>query len=63
MSETRPIYRVLLDGEDIFDVAKPDMVLVNPSLTTELNTAGSFEFTLPPMHRAYDSVQPLTSTI
>lgn len=63
MSEARPIYRVLLDGEDIFDLSKQDLVLVNPNLTTELNTAGSFEFTLPPIHRAYDSVLPLTSTV
>ena len=57
------IYRVLLDGVDIFVPEKRELVLVNPTLSTEINTAGSLEFTLPPAHKAYNSVHPLTSTI
>ena len=57
------IYRVLLDGSDILNYQEKPFILIGPSLTMELNTAGSFEFTLPPSHAFYDRVKPLASTI
>ena len=57
------IYRVIMDGNDILNFQERPFVLLNPSLTTEVNTAGSFEFTMPPSHTFYEDVHPLTSTI
>lgn len=57
------IYRVIMDGNDILDYEDKDHVLLSPQLNTELNTAGAFEFTMPPEHALYGSVQPLLSTI
>ena len=57
------IYRVIMDGSDILDYEDKNHVLLNPQLNTELNTAGAFEFTMPPEHALYGGVQPLLSTI
>lgn len=57
------IYNVTLDGVSIFNYEYPDMVLLDPKLETELNTSGSFEFTMPASHVFYDNVQLLTSDI
>ena len=57
------IYRVIMDGNDILDFEGTDHALLSPQLETELNKAGSFEFTMPPSHEQYDDVQPLLSTI
>ncbi len=57
------IYRVVLDGVDILDYEEPRKVLLSPKLDTELNTAGSFEFTMPPDHERYNAVRPLLSTV
>ena len=57
------IYRVIMDGNDILNFQERPYVLLNPVLNTELNTAGSFEFTMPVCHTFYDDVHPLTSTV
>ena len=57
------IYRVLMDGTDILNYQEKPFILVSPTLTMELNAAGSFEFTMPPAHALYDAVKPLASTI
>ena len=57
------IYRVIMDGNDILNYQEKPFILINPSLSMELNTAGSFEFTMPPAHAFYDMVRPLASTI
>ena len=57
------IYRVIMDGNDIRNYQEKPYILINPSLSMELNTAGSFEFTMPPSHAMYDAVKPLASTI
>ena len=57
------IYRVILDGSDLLDYEDKNHVLLSPQLNTEMNTAGSFEFTMPPGHALYDGVQPLLSTV
>ncbi len=57
------IYRVLLDGSSILDFSSKEYTLLSPSLETELNAAGSLEFTMPSCHAFYDAVHPLTSTV
>ena len=55
------IYRVVLD--EIFDIHTPDNPLLNPSVELEMNAAGSFTFTLPPGHPAWNMVKVLDTTI
>lgn len=57
------IYRVLLDGMDIYDPTKKDMVLYNAVVKTAVSEAGSFEFIMPPGHVFYDSIVPYGSDI
>ena len=55
------IYRVVLDNT--MDIHTPDNPLLNPSVELEMNSAGSFNFTLPPDHPAWDEVKVLKTTI
>lgn len=57
------IYRVVLD--DLYDLHTSDIncMLLNPSLELEMNSAGSFNFTLPPTHPYWNSIEVLKSTI
>ena len=57
------IYRVIMDGNDILNFQEKPYILLNPNLEIELNTAGSFDFTMPPCHTFYDDIHPITSTI
>ncbi|MGO5292878.1 phage upper tail fiber protein [Bilifractor sp. LCP19S3_H10] len=57
------IYQVFMDGVSIFNYDYPDMVLLEPTLEMELNTSGSFDFTMPARHVFYDNVHLLTSDI
>ena len=57
------IYRVLLDGVDIYDPTSKGMVLIDPVVHTEAGAAGNFEFTMPPMHVFYNNVTPYGSSI
>lgn len=57
------IYRVIMDGNDILNFAEKPYILLNPSLETEINMAGSLEFTMHPSHAFYDDICLLTSTI
>lgn len=56
------IYQVKYDGLNIYDVG-PEMTLSNTSVEIELNTAGSFEFTMPPTHQYYNVPSLLTSDV
>lgn len=56
------IYRVYLDGISIYDEGV-SLSLVNPSLSIELNTAGSFSFKMPVVHSYYDLPTMLNQTI
>lgn len=56
------IYRVTFDGVDILGQTQ-ETVLVNARVETQLNDAGSFEFTLPPIHQFYDSPTILQSDV
>lgn len=53
-------YRITADGVDIFTNDDP---LTNVKLTLEVNSAGSLDFTVPPMHIFYDNIQVLKTTI
>jgi len=57
------IYRILADGVSIFDYDYPDMVVLDPLLETEVNTAGSLEFTMPAGHVFYESIHLLMTDI
>lgn len=56
------VYRVIADGIDILG-SDAESSLLSPSLELELNSAGSFEFTLPPDHSAYDDISLMQSEI
>lgn len=56
------IYRVLANGTDIYG-SDTDTAILSPSLETELNSAGSFEFTLPPDHPNYDEITVMMTDI
>lgn len=47
------MYRVLCDGLPIYDLRDEELVLLDPKVTLEVNTAGSFDFKLPPGHPQY----------
>lgn len=57
------MYRVLCDGVPIYDPRDETLVLIDPKLTLELNTAGSFTCKIPPKHPEYDFPQKFTSRI
>lgn len=56
------IYRVLYNGVDIYGDSL-ESTLINPNMETELNAAGSLEFTVPPGHSLYDAIGILTSDV
>lgn len=56
------IYKVLLDGVDIYN-EDYSVQLISPSLSMELNSAGSFTFTMPPTHKYYDMPKLLVQTV
>jgi hypothetical protein len=56
------IYRVLVDGRSIYE-SDGDVIIIEPHVSTELNSAGSFEFKMPPIHRDYSIPKVLTSDV
>lgn len=56
------IYRIKLDDNDIYGT-QPDLSLVSPSVSIELNSAGSSRFTMPKGHKYYDAPRILTSDV
>lgn len=57
------IYRVVLDDTIDIHTSNIDCMLLNPSIELEMNSAGSFTFTLPPTHPNWDDIKVLKSTI
>lgn len=58
------IYKVFCDNKLIYTTGvDSDLILINPSVTVEINKSGSFEFTIPPTHPSYDKIQKLVSEI
>jgi len=56
------IYKVLSDNVGIYE-SDDDVILINPTLSTELNSAGSFQFKMPPNHDYYDQIIPWVNDI
>lgn len=56
------IYRVVLDGIDIYGVTE-DTTLVSPELTIDMSTAGSFQFEMPSVHKYYKAPKLMTSDV
>lgn len=51
-----------MDNESIYDTTA-DMALLSPSLSIEVNSAGSLEFTMPTTHSKYDIPKRLSSNV
>ena len=56
------IYKVLMDGRSIYE-SDGNVAILEPKLEQEVNTAGSFDFTVPRNHAFYDDVTLLTPEI
>lgn len=56
------MFTVKLDGLDIY-TSDLNNTLINPKVKNELNSAGSFEFTMPARHVHYDNIKIMLSTI
>ena len=56
------IYRVLLDGQDIYDTTK-ELSLISPSVNVAMNGGGSVEFTMPTCHTFYEQPRYMLSDI
>lgn len=56
------IYTVKIDGVTVYD-EDPQRILTSPSVSMELNSAGSFTFTMMPDHEYYDIPKVLTSDV
>lgn len=59
------MYSVFVDGTCIYDDTAiiDDYAIINPTLTLEDNSAGTFEFTLPPTNKGYGIVKRMVSEI
>lgn len=57
------MYRVILDGNDILNFQDKRYLLLNPALEMEVNTAGSFTFSMHPSHTFYSDLSLLIPTI
>lgn len=57
------MYRVILDGNDILNFQDKRYLLLNPALEMEVNTAGSFSFSMHPSHMFYQDLSLLIPTI
>lgn len=56
--------KIDVDGNNLFYPANVDAFpVINPTLSVELNKAGSASFTLPPKHPLYNSINKLKSKI
>lgn len=57
------MYRVLCDGLPIYDLRDEELVLFDPKAILEVNTAGSFDFKMPPKHPQYDIIKKMRSCV
>lgn len=53
------IYKVLMDGRSIYE-SDGNVAILEPKLEQEVNTAGSFDFTVPRNHAFYEDITLLT---
>jgi len=56
------IYDIRVNDKTIYNESK-NMILVDPSMSTSLNSAGSCEFTMPPNHTFYNNIKFMTDTV
>lgn len=56
------IYRVVLDGNDIYG-NYPELTLLSPKVDIKLNEAGTCDFVMPYNHKYYDASHILTSDV
>lgn len=57
------IYRITVNGEDIYNPEEDDLLLIDPTLELELNRAGSLSFKIPPSNRHYSDIKKMTTEI
>lgn len=57
------MYRVLCDDIPIYDLRDEELTLIEPRLTLEVNSPGSFECRIPPTHPRYDLPVKMLSRI
>lgn len=57
------MFNIYANGESIHFPVVEDLVIVKPKLTLEIGKSGSFEFSIPPTHQYYNSLQKLKTVI
>ncbi len=57
------MFYIYANGKSIYQPMDNSLVLVSPKLTLEIGKAGSLQFTIPPSHQYYHSLQQLTTSI
>lgn len=57
------MYKIYVDNELFCDSSINELVVMNPVVTLEANTAGQFTFTIPVTHPYYNNINRLTSVV
>ncbi len=57
------MFYIYANGKSIYQPADSNLVLFSPQLTLEMGKAGSLQFQMPPNHRYYDALTPLSTVI
>ena len=57
------MYKIYVDSNLFCNSETEDTYIIDPVVTLEANTAGTFTFTIPPEHPFYDMIQPRTSIV
>ncbi len=57
------MYYVKLNGDDIFNPEREDLLIVDGKLTREINKVDTFEFTIYQNHRMYEDFEELTGIV
>lgn len=58
------MYTIKVDGQVLYSPALSDAYrIISPTVSLELNKAGSMSFTMPPGHAMYDAIQKMKSII
>lgn len=57
------MFKVICDGDVLYDPRVKELALSSQKVTLEINKAGSFEFKIPPAHPWHDRIRRLTAQI
>ena len=57
------MYKIYVEGILLCDPRIDELAIISPVVTLRANTAGSFQFTLPPEHPKYDLIKRRISVI